>query len=113
MAVQKQDDQHEHTFSKYVSIRDVVQKTYLRRWMIGRSGERGSGISVLPARHDDDDESEKNIKDIKFFRTEGYLMVIYVFLSKFWPIVLFIIFFMYNPNVPEKAYLSHTVKTFI
>ena len=27
-----------------------------RRWMIGRSDERGSGISVLAARHDDDDE---------------------------------------------------------
>ena len=27
---------------------------YLGRWTIGRSGERGSGISVLPARHDDD-----------------------------------------------------------
>ena len=25
-------------------------------WTIGRCGERGSGISVLPARHDDDDE---------------------------------------------------------
>ena len=54
--VQKQDDQHEHTFSNYVSIRDVVQKTCLRRWTIGRSGEIGSGISVLPARHDDDDD---------------------------------------------------------
>ena len=56
MAVQKQDDQHEHTFSNYVRIQDVVQKTCLRRWTIGRSGERGSGISVLPARHDDDDD---------------------------------------------------------
>ena len=56
MAVQKQDDQHEHTFSSYVRIRDVVLKTYLERWTIGRCGERGSGISVLPARHDDDDE---------------------------------------------------------
>ena len=55
MAVQKQDDQHEHTFSSYVRIRDVVLKTYLGRWTIGRRGERGSGISVLPARHDDDD----------------------------------------------------------
>ena len=55
MAVQKQDDQHEHTFSSYVRIRDVVLKTSLGRWTIGRSGERGSGISVLPARHDDDD----------------------------------------------------------
>ena len=56
MAVQKQDDQHEHTFRSYVRIRDVVLKTYLGRWTIGRSGERGSGISVLPARYDDDDE---------------------------------------------------------
>ena len=31
MAVQKQDDQHEHTFSSYVRIRDVVLKTYLVR----------------------------------------------------------------------------------
>ena len=49
MAEQKQDDQHEHTFSNYVRIRDVAQKT-------SQSGERGSGISVLPARHDDDDD---------------------------------------------------------
>ena len=56
MAVQKQDDQHEHTFSSYVRIRDVVLKTCLGRWTIGRSGERGSGISVLPARYDDDDD---------------------------------------------------------
>ena len=54
MAVQKQDDQHEHTYSNYVRIRDVVQKTCLRRWTIGESGEKGSGISVLLARHDDD-----------------------------------------------------------
>ena len=54
MAVQKQEDQHEHTFSNYVRIRDVVLRTCLGRWTIGRSGERGSGIAVLPARHDDD-----------------------------------------------------------
>ena len=54
MAVQKQDDQHEHTFSSYVRIRDVVLKTYLGRWTIGRSDERASGISVLPARDDDE-----------------------------------------------------------
>ena len=51
----KQDDQLEHTFSSYVRIRDVALKTYQRRWTIGRSGERGSGISVPAARHDDDD----------------------------------------------------------
>ena len=55
MAVQKQDDQHEHTFRNYVRIRDVVQ-TCIRRWTIGKSCERGSGISVLPARHDDDND---------------------------------------------------------
>ena len=58
MAVQKQDDQHEHTFSSYVTIRDAVLNIYLGRWTIGMSGERGSGISVLPARYDDDDDDD-------------------------------------------------------
>ena len=44
-----------HTYSSSVRIRDVALKTCQRRWMIGRSGERGSGISVLAAWHDDDD----------------------------------------------------------
>ena len=38
------------TYSSSVRIWDVAQ----RRWMIGRSGERRSGTSVLAARHDDD-----------------------------------------------------------
>ena len=54
MTEQKQDGQLEHTYSSSVRIRDVALKTCQRRWMIGRSGERGSGISVLAARHDDD-----------------------------------------------------------
>ena len=54
MAGQKQDDQHEHTFSSYVRIRDVALKTCQRRWTIGKSGERGSGISVLVVRQDDE-----------------------------------------------------------
>ena len=66
MAVQKQDDQHEHTFSNYVRIRDVVQKTCLRWWTIEKSGERGSGISVLPARHDDDDD-DIYIQEVNWF----------------------------------------------
>ena len=56
MDVQKQDDQHKPTYSNYVRTQDVILKTCQRRWMIGRSGERGSGISVLAARHDDDDD---------------------------------------------------------
>ena len=54
----RQDDQHEHTFSSYVRIRDIVLKTCLGQCTIGRSGERGLGISVLPARHDDDDDDD-------------------------------------------------------
>ena len=56
MAVQKQDDQLELTYSNYVRTQDVILKTSWRRWIIGRSGERESGISVLAARHDDDDD---------------------------------------------------------
>ena len=56
IANQKQDDQLEHTYSSYVMIRDVTLKTCRRRWMIGRRGERGSGISMLAARHDHDDD---------------------------------------------------------
>ena len=52
----KQDDQHEHTSSSYVRIQSVALKTCRRRWTIGRSGERASGISVLAAQHDDDNE---------------------------------------------------------
>ena len=61
MAEQKQDDQLEHTYNSYVRIRDVVLKTCLGRWTIGRSGERGSGISVLAAQHDDDDDDDDDI----------------------------------------------------
>ena len=56
VAKQKQDDQLELTYSSYVRTQDVTLKTCQRRWIIGRSGERGSGISMLAARHDDDDD---------------------------------------------------------
>ena len=36
--------------------RDVTLKTRRKKWTIGRGGERVSGISVLMAQHDDDDE---------------------------------------------------------
>ena len=45
----KRDDQLERTYSSYVRIQDVALKTCQRRWTIGRSDERGSGISVLAA----------------------------------------------------------------
>ena len=68
MAAQKQDDQLERTFSSYVRIQDVVLKTYLGRWTIGRSGERGSGISVPPARYDDDFLSFPTMKTNVFIK---------------------------------------------
>ena len=60
VAEQKQDDQLEYTYSSYVRIRHVALETCQRRWTIGRSGERGSGISVLAARHDDDDDPNQH-----------------------------------------------------
>ena len=63
IAKQNQDDQLEHTYNSSVRIRDVAQKTCRKRWTIGRSGERGSGISVLAARHDDDDDDDDMNKD--------------------------------------------------
>ena len=36
-------------------------------WTIGKSGERGSGISVLPARHDDDDDDDDDIFNVYLF----------------------------------------------
>ena len=56
MAGQKQNDQLEHTCSSHVRIRDVALKTCQRWWTIGRSGERGSGVSLPAAWHDDDDD---------------------------------------------------------
>ena len=47
---QKQSDQLEPTYSKSVRIRDVALGTWQKQWTIGRSGERGSVISVLVAR---------------------------------------------------------------
>ena len=51
MAEKKQNGQLEYTYGSYVRIRGVAQ----RRWTIGRSGKRGSRISVLVARHYDDE----------------------------------------------------------
>ena len=61
MAEQKQGDQLEHTYSSYERIQDVALKTCLRRWTIGKSGERRSGISMLVAQDDDDDDDDINI----------------------------------------------------
>ena len=55
MAKQKQGYHLEPTYSSSVRIRDLALRTSQKRWTIGRSGDRGSGISLLAARQDDDD----------------------------------------------------------
>ena len=54
MADQKPGDQLEPTYSSSVRIRDVALRACQKRWTIGRSGESGSGISVLVAGQDDE-----------------------------------------------------------
>ena len=71
MAKQKQDNQLEHTFSSYVRIWDVALKTCQRQWMIGRSGERGSGISMLAAQHDDDDAIVQSYESMLYTNNNG------------------------------------------
>ena len=56
MAELKQGDQREPTYSSSVRIRDIALRTCQKRWTTGRSGDKGSGISVLVAWHDDDDD---------------------------------------------------------
>ena len=70
MAEKKQDDQLEHTYSSYVRIWDVALKTCQRRWTMGRSGESRSGISVLAAWHDNDDDDDK--EDLVLTYNAGY-----------------------------------------
>ena len=57
MAKQGQEDRLEPTYNYSV-------RTCQKRWTIGRSGERGSGISVLAARHDDDDLMESGFRHL-------------------------------------------------
>ena len=54
IAEKKQDKQLKHTYSSSVRIRNVALKTCQRRWTIGRSGKRGSGIFLLVARSRDE-----------------------------------------------------------
>ena len=51
-------DQLEHTYSSSVRIRYVALRTSQKRWTIVRSGEKGSGIPVLVAQYDNDDDDD-------------------------------------------------------
>ena len=95
------------TYSSYVMIRDVTLKTCQRRWMIGRHGVRGSGISVLAARHDDDDD---DFSLVSLWLHEWYFMAIWLPTSddlfcsltlSCWPILYMTTFFKaYSVHIP-------------
>ena len=70
---QRQDDLLEPTYINSVPIRNVVLKTCRKQWTIGRVGERGPGISVLMARHDDDDIYIHNRGLVKLFSCLKYI----------------------------------------
>ena len=63
----KQGNQLEPTYSSTGMIRGVALRTCQKWWTIGRSGERGSGISVMVARHDDDDDKRTQETHFRFF----------------------------------------------
>ena len=56
MAELKQGDQLKPTYSSSVRIRDIALRTCQKWWTTERSGEKGSGISMLVPRQDDDDD---------------------------------------------------------
>ena len=58
MDEQRPDDLLELTYNSSVPIQDVALKTYRKRLTIEKGGGRGSGRSVLMARHDDDDDDD-------------------------------------------------------
>ena len=55
---QRLDDPLEPIYNSSVSIQDVAWKTSRKQWTVEIGGERGSGISMQTARHDDDDDDD-------------------------------------------------------
>ena len=83
---QRQDNQLEPIYSSSVPIRDVALKTRQKQWTIEKGGKKGSGISVLMAWHDDDDEFVGNFI-FKWVRTNCFHTRIVIVSTQF--IILF------------------------
>ena len=116
MDVQVWDDQHELTYSSYVRTRVVILKTCRRRWVIGRNGERRSGISAQTARHDDDDDIYIYIYIYICLFTPIYWYIylsiylfmylsIYLSLFQFWSLLITLLAYFYS-NLSLSIYLS-------
>ena len=61
MDKQRQDDQQEPKYNSSVSIQDKVLNKYREQWIMEIGDERGSGRSVLAARHVDDDDDDDDL----------------------------------------------------
>ena len=68
---QRQDDQLEPTYKSPVPIQDVALRTCRKQWTIEKGGEKGSGISVLMVRHDDDAKGGASL----FFARESQVLL--------------------------------------
>ena len=55
MDEQRLDDRLEPIYNNSVPIQDIAWKTSWEQWMIEMGSKRGSGRSVLAARHDNDE----------------------------------------------------------
>ena len=75
MDEQRQNDQLEPIYNCSMPIQDVALKTSREQRMIETGGERGSGISVLAARHDDDDDNDM------YTHIQKYLAILKIFIS--------------------------------
>ena len=70
---QRLDDQLEPINNYSVLIQDVAWKTCRERWTIETNDKRGSGRSVLTARHDDDDDDDKRLEQMQCLMLEYIL----------------------------------------
>ena len=86
------------TYSGYVRIRDVALKTCRRRWTIGRSGERGSKISMQAAQHDHDDLWFSLVVFYDISSLVGYFIPnpIYIYIYIYIYICIHIYIYIYN-----------------
>ena len=73
----------------HVRIRDVALKT----WTIGRSGERGSGISMPAAQHDDDD-----VRLLSSVCLIGFIIIHFLFTSSVFFIHMFQLVHLYKTS---------------
>ena len=69
MDEQRQDNQLEPTCNSSVPIQDVALKTCRKPWTIEKGGEKGSGISVLMAQHDNDTNKQKQCNSLGSIKT--------------------------------------------